>query len=296
MWILIRFVLAVALPLATLAQQYGTCTAKNGRSGECISTTTCAAGKGISDPANLCPGDSTIQCCTYGTCKNGQGVAGICQPTSTCKGNSDPANLCPGGKTIQCCTQGSTPTGPGTSKPVNTMLTGLADILRGAGLNVIEVAGWKTRGHGVMSSVKAIIVHHTAGSPTGDFPSLAYMRDGSSSLSGPLAQLGLGRSGTWFVIAAGRAYHAGSTIDDSIYGNSNAIGIEAEGVGLPATDSGHTHWPAVQYQSYIKGVKALQKAYGVPTARVLGHKEAAVPKGRKIDPNFSMDEFRANLG
>lgn len=45
----------------------------------------------------------------------------------------------------------------------------------------------------------------------------------------------------------------------------------------------------------IKGVKALQKAYGVPTARVLGHTEAAVPKGRKIDPNFSMAEFRTAL-
>ncbi|CAF1198686.1 unnamed protein product [Adineta ricciae] len=175
------------------------------------------------------------------------------------------------------------------------MLTGLADILRGAGLNVVEVAGWRTRGHGVMSSVKGIVVHHTAGPASGDYPSLAVVRDGTSSLAGPLAQLGLGRSGTWFVIAAGRCYHAGSTIDDSVYGNNNAIGIEAEGVGLPATDSGHSHWPEVQYQSYLRGVRALQKAYGVPSARVLGHKEAAVPRGRKIDPNFSMNEFRAAL-
>ncbi|CAF1145002.1 unnamed protein product [Didymodactylos carnosus] len=179
--------------------------------------------------------------------------------------------------------------------PVNTMLTGLADILRKAGLKVVEVAGWKTRGHGVMSSVKGIICHHTAGAKTGDYPSLAVVRDGRPDLKGPIAQLGLGRTGTWYVIAAGKAWHAGSTKDDSIYGNSNAIGIEAEGVGLPATDTGHKNWPEVQYQSYIKGVKALQKAYGVATARVLGHKEAAVPKGRKIDPNFSMAEFRAAL-
>ncbi|CAF0943476.1 unnamed protein product [Rotaria sp. Silwood1] len=291
-----RFMVALVLPLTTVAQQYGTCAARNGRSGECISTKTCSANGGVSDPANLCPGDNSIQCCTYGTCKNSKGVAGICQPTSTCKGTSDPANLCPGANHIQCCTVGSTSTGPGPSKPTNTMLTGLADILRGAGLNVVEVAGWRTRGHGVMASVKGIIVHHTAGPKTGDYPSLATVRDGTPSLAGPVAQLGLGRSGTWFVIAAGRAYHAGNTVDDSIYGNSNAIGIEAEGVGLPATDSGHAHWPEVQYQSYVKGVKALQKAYGVPTARVLGHKEAAVPKGRKIDPNFSMAEFRAKLG
>ncbi|CAF4766172.1 unnamed protein product [Rotaria sp. Silwood1] len=222
-----------------------------------------------------------------------------CKDAAACRagGGTPHAGICPGAANIQCCKGGgSTPTGPGTSKPINTMLTGLADILRGAGLKVVEVAGWKTRGHGVMSSVKGIIVHHTAGPATGDFPSLGVVRDGTSSLSGPLAQLGLGRTGTWFVIAAGRSYHAGSTLDDSIYGNSNAIGIEAEGTGLPATDSGHAHWPEVQYQSYVKGVKALQKAYGVPTARVLGHKEAAVPKGRKIDPNFSMAEFRSKLG
>jgi len=291
-----QVMVAVVLPLIILAQQYGTCRARNGRSGECISTRTCAANGGVSDPANLCPGDNSIQCCTYGTCKNSKGASGICQPTSTCNGNSDPANLCPGGNHIQCCTAGSTSTGSGPSKPINTMLTGLAVILRGAGLNVVEVAGWKTRGHGVMASVKGIIVHHTAGPKTGDYPSLGIVRDGTPSLAGPLAQLGLGRSGTCFVIAAGRAYHAGNTINDSIYGNSNAIGIEAEGVGLPATDSGHAHWPEVQYQSYVNGVKALQKAYSVPTARVLGHKEAAVPKGRKIDPNFSMAEFRAKLG
>lgn len=56
--------------------------------------------------------------------------------------------------------------------PVNKMLTDLADILKKAGLKVVEVAGWKTRGHGVMSSVKGIICHHTAGPVTGDYPSL----------------------------------------------------------------------------------------------------------------------------
>jgi hypothetical protein len=181
------------------------------------------------------------------------------------------------------------------SKPVNTMLKDLADILRKAGLNVVEVSGWKTRGHSVMHSVKSIICHHTAGPKLGDYPSLKIVRDGRQDLKGPLAQLGLGCTGTWYVIAAGRSWHAGSTKDDSIFGNPNSIGIEAEGVGSPATDKGHEHWPEIQYQSYIRGVKALQKAYDVPTSHVMGHKEIAVPKGRKDDPNFSMDDFRAAL-
>ena len=175
------------------------------------------------------------------------------------------------------------------------MVTNLATILRSAGLNVVEVSGWTTRGHGQLNSVKSIIVHHTAGPATGDMPSLNFIRDGSSSLSGPLAQLGLGRTGTWYVIAAGLSYHAGVVTDSSLYSNANAIGIEAEGVGLPATNTGHSNWPEVQWQSYVRGVRALKNSFGVPTARVLGHKEVASPLGRKIDPNFSMDEFRKAL-
>ncbi len=63
----------------------------------------------------------------------------------------------------------------------------------------------------------------------------------------------------------------------STYGNNHALGIGAEGVGLPATNSGHAHWPEVQYQIYVRGIKALQKAYGVPTTCVKGHKEIALP-------------------
>ena len=129
------------------------------------------------------------------------------------------------------------------------MLTDLAGILLKAGLTVVENDGWKTRGHGPMNSVKSIIVHHTAGPANGEFPSLEIVRDGRSDLSGPLAQLGLGRSGTWYVIAAGRSYHAGVVTDSSLYSNVNAIGIEVEGTGVPDTDSGHAYRPEAQWQS-----------------------------------------------
>ncbi|CAF3549301.1 unnamed protein product [Rotaria sp. Silwood1] len=130
MRIVIVLVFAAVLPFSTLAQQYGTCTARNGLSGECISTKTCAANRGVSDPANLCPGDNSIQCCTYGTCKNSQGIAGICQPTSTCKGSSDPANLCPGGNNIQCCTTGGS-SGAGGQSHHPPVLYGEACVTQG---------------------------------------------------------------------------------------------------------------------------------------------------------------------
>jgi hypothetical protein len=175
------------------------------------------------------------------------------------------------------------------------MVTNLADILRDAGLNVTEVDGWKTRAHGPLTDIRSIICHHTAGPATGDYPSLPVVRDGRPDLPGPLAQLGLGRSGTWFAIAAGLSYHAGVVTDPSLYSNQYAIGVEAEGTGLPPDDVGHSHWPEVQWESYVRGVRALKKAFNVPTEYVKGHKEIASPLGRKIDPNFSMDEFRSAL-
>ncbi|MGJ9487128.1 peptidoglycan recognition protein family protein [Actinotignum sp. GS-2025e] len=169
--------------------------------------------------------------------------------------------------------------------------TNLADVLRAAGLTVVEIDGWRTRGYadgddGGMGAIKQIVCHHTAGPATGDYPSLGIVRDGRTGLPGPLAQLGLGRSGTWYVIAAGYANHTG-TVGDNYYGNNNSLGIEAENTGRGEP------WPDVQYNSYVVGVRALIAAFGLPVTSVVGHKEIAVPHGRKIDPTFGMDEFRA---
>ena len=172
-------------------------------------------------------------------------------------------------------------------------LTNLADVLRSAGLKVEEVPGWKTRGT-EMTDVQAIICHHTAGPASGNYPSLGTVRNGRPGIPGPLSQLGLGRDGTWFVIASGRANHAGIT-SKSWQTSSHSIGIEAEaqGTGVKAD------WPAVQMRSYERGVAALAKAYRVPIDRVLGHKEIAAGhqggpvNGRKIDPSFNMNTFRA---
>ena len=107
-------------------------------------------------------------------------------------------------------------------------LTWLPGVLKAAGLKVAEVDGWRSRGRAEMGTVRGVICHHTAGSATGNMPTLDLLIKGRSDLSGPLAQLGLGRDGTYYVIAAGRANHAGvgrwRGIDT---GNSSFIGIEA---------------------------------------------------------------------
>lgn len=174
-------------------------------------------------------------------------------------------------------------------------LLDLADVLRGAGLTVVEVPGWRTRGwrggstpDGGLRGVRGGLIHHTGTSTKakGDYPSLAIVRDGRggpSPVPGPLAQLGLGRSGTWYTVAAGRANHAGA-VDQVDYSNPEAIGVEAEHPGDTSP------WPQEQYASYVTGAGALADRYGIVWR---GHKEAAVPAGRKIDPRFDMDAFRA---
>lgn len=166
--------------------------------------------------------------------------------------------------------------------------TWMAGVLRGAGLAVREIAGWQSRGHGSMGSVLGVVAHHTAGGARGDFPSERVVVNGRTGLPGPLCNLGLTRSGTWVVVAAGQAYHAGSGSAPwcpSGQGNSRLLGVEAESVGT------RDDWTAAQRESYPRGVAALLRYCNLPAARVIGHKEWA--PSRKIDPAFwEMHQFR----
>ena len=176
------------------------------------------------------------------------------------------------------------------------LLLDLADACRKSGLDVIEVDGWRTRaatdnaGNRELTTLQTIIAHHTGTPDTvpGDYPTLATVRDGRSDLPpGPLAQLGLGRSGTVYVIAAGLCWHAGATFTEDT-DNWHAIGVEAEHDGV-------SPWPADLVDAYARLCAALCGHYGLPAARVLGHKEIAAPAGRKTDPNFDMAAFRARV-
>jgi LysM repeat protein len=177
-------------------------------------------------------------------------------------------------------------------------LTELADVLADAGLRVHELDGWRTRGNRasyggpMMDRVRGGLVHHTgtpADSP-GDLPTRRYLRDGATELGadkpGPLCQLAVGRGGSWWVVAAGLAYHAGA-VDDQRYANLRCIGVALEHPGQPTTVDRD------QYRSLVRGCAALANHYGI---RWRGHKEAAVPYGRKVDPAFAMGAFRAAVG
>lgn len=169
----------------------------------------------------------------------------------------------------------------------------LPKVLKDAGLKVAEVPGWKTRSRGTVGAIKGVMCHHTAGASSGNMPSLRLVTNGTSSLSGPLSQLCLGRDGTFFVVAAGRANHAGRGKWQGIKsGNTNFIGIEAENTGL-GTDF---PWPEVQMDAYRRGVAAILTHIKKKPIMCCGHKEYGLPAGRKIDPLFNMNVFRTQVG
>ena len=169
-------------------------------------------------------------------------------------------------------------------------LTWLPEIHLGAQLKVALVPGWEDRGRREMGEVFGVICHHTVGLRTGNMPSLETLIKGRDDLPGPLAHLGLGRDGTYYVIAAGRCNHAGAgRWSNRVDGNSNFIGIEGENTGI----DNDFPWPEVQMDAYRRGVAAILKHIGRSADFCAGHKEYALPPGRKSDPKFDMVEFRS---
>jgi peptidoglycan hydrolase-like protein with peptidoglycan-binding domain len=170
-------------------------------------------------------------------------------------------------------------------------LTWLPSVLLDADLKVAEQPGWRMRGRGDVGDIQGVMCHHTAGARSGNMPSLGVVTDGRSDLPGPLSQLCLGRDGTFFVVAAGRCNHAGAGNWQGIAtGNSRFIGIEAENTGR-ADDP----WPAVQLDAYRRGVAAILKKLGANAIMCCGHREYALPVGRKPDPDFDMEAFRLQV-
>src|SRR5690606_16095746 len=101
--------------------------------------------------------------------------------------------------------------------------------LRDWGLNVVEVNGWQTRGSSVFNPGGSVN-HHTAGSRHNSIPSLNILINGHGSLPGPLCNVAQSRSTQYnsgqafddvYVIAAGRANHAGLGGWSGLTGNSS---------------------------------------------------------------------------
>lgn len=146
-------------------------------------------------------------------------------------------------------------------------------LLRAAGYAVKETPGWLGRSHGPLRDLN-IVWHHDA-SPVGPSPgALNWM---ISNWNASSAQIWVDRSGTWWFVGVGVAWHAGR-VNDSAFDNFHAVGIETD----HTTDE---DWPKAQIASLRGGTAVLLKAQGKGSRNLAFHKTICVPRGRKSDPD-----------
>lgn len=176
--------------------------------------------------------------------------------------------------------------------------------LKAEGVNVRESDGWKTRNRnqvGQWGPVNFVVIHHTAGSN-----SLNLCIDGTRDLPGPLCHTHLSKSAVATMIGHGRANHCGTVAANAfdaavreaavhpkpdavepLDGNRHSYGIEIENLG-----NGKDPYPDKQYDQAVRWATALCRVHGWTANSVVGHKEVT---RRKVDPSFSMDEFRKRV-
>lgn len=174
------------------------------------------------------------------------------------------------------------------------MLTDLADVLRAAGLTVIEWSGWKDRTEtdGSFNPI-GILLHHDAmglgenSNPGDDMNVPSYMSQNGVGGS----QLWIRADGVCVTMAAGRKWHAGlgrgwGDIGQNS-GNSRMLGIETD-------YSGSGPWPDALVSAIYRASAAIKQHYGFSVSNCCGHREYA--PDRKVDPaNFDLDVWRTRL-
>lgn len=175
--------------------------------------------------------------------------------------------------------------------------TSIADLIRGEGIPVIETPGWRTRGKTGFNP-RGLVVHHDGFSASvRTSVAVNLMIHGRSDVPGPLCHVWLDDDNedtphagdpVAYLIAAGRANHAGPGGYRGLSGNSTAFGIEARHTG-----GRNEPWSDAMMDAYVRVSAALCRAGGFDADMVCGHKEWA-PR-RKVDPTFDMAAFRERV-
>ncbi|MEV4197004.1 peptidoglycan recognition protein family protein [Micromonospora globbae] len=166
----------------------------------------------------------------------------------------------------------------------------LADVLRDAGLVVIEHGNWRKHVRPGDWSPQFGVVHATAAPRTqSDSVQIAVVRDGRADLPGPIANAVVDRLGRWHVVSAGRCNSTLVGTAGPFRGKGNTYALSTEA----CNDNRSEPWPEVQYRSYVRGWAAWCRPLGWTASKLVGHKEHT--PGRKTDPTFSMSRFRADV-
>jgi hypothetical protein len=173
------------------------------------------------------------------------------------------------------------------------MTAWLAEVLKAEGCRVAEQAGWQTRGRSGAYAPFGVLNHHTA-TPTSyarPAPTLNLCINGRSDLPGPLCQVMIGYDGVCYLIAAGRANHAGSARNSPPIpagdGNAMMVGFEwdYDGTQKPSPE---------QYQAAVLANAAVLRRMGRNASYAKGHRETST-QGKPDPGQVDLDKLRADI-
>ena len=170
-------------------------------------------------------------------------------------------------------------------------------VLKGAGLPVMEVGSWRTHNRndkGPWGPVHGVMIHHTV--TKGTEATVRICRNGYEDLPGPLCHGVIAKSGTVYLVGYGRANHAGlgdrdvlNAVRSESYAtrppvpngelvdfNPHFYGFECENLG-----DGRDPWPPAQQLAIAAVSSAICRHHGWSEKSVIGHLEA---QPGKVDP------------
>ncbi|WP_224247968.1 peptidoglycan recognition protein family protein [Hyalangium gracile] len=138
--------------------------------------------------------------------------------------------------------------------------------------------------------IDTIVLHHTASN--NGAADLAHMRNPKAEVS---AHYMLDRDGKIYQLVDDkkRAWHAGAS---QLHGKPTDVNGRSIGIEIVNDGSGKTAFTEAQYKALTQLVGFLKQEYNVPMNNIVGHKDVAVPKGRKSDPASNFDWSRLRKG
>lgn len=178
----------------------------------------------------------------------------------------------------------------------------LADVLRGAGVQVVEEGDWLNRSAGSGFDPIGVLWHHTAAtvsSGSNPHPALNICINGRSDLPGPLCHALVDFNGVFRVISANRANHAGTARASGPIpagsGNTMLVGWEIDYAGDQSGTGGPQQaMSQAQYDASIAATAAVLTRLGRSADHARGHRETSTTG--KIDPSFcDLDQMRADV-
>lgn len=175
----------------------------------------------------------------------------------------------------------------------------LGDVLRAAGVDVVEEPGWLTRTAGGTFDPIGVLWHHTAApsSAANPAPALGVVINGRPDLPGPLCHALVDYHGVFHLVSANHANHAGTARASGPIpagsGNTMLVGWEIDYAGDGGGGQVQQMTPA-QYSASVAATAAVLTRLGRDASYARGHRETSTTG--KIDPSFiDLDSMRADV-